>query len=453
MAFGRSGDPSQGNQSAATRDLAIKGWTNSKLASTPDQGVASLLVFLRKKSGDRQILSNKVVGRASNVLIITVYENDKDRFYHLNNFQWAGSTLTVEDSRSPTNNINRFQQNQAHDRSQNHHPSSQPSQPSRSAFGQNGSTPHGRYNQLPSGPRGGGNTHYNQPRNNTRFGAQDNSNKNDPLTNEVENTMISVLRRRYDPSLKLLSLNALGADEELLQIPGILGSDPAKVFEAIFTICKTKIFETPSKRDESVHSITLSDNGLDTVEQIMSLSRTFPRLRNLDLGNNKLASMDSLKYWKNQFRDLEHLILQGNPVNDLPDTLPTLRQWYPKLQLFNNLPVGNNQPIAPNVQQPPFQANPPLPLPAQAVPVVAGRLPHPEIPADSLFGVPQADKPAEILEREKMGLQFSFETKLRLAAVEECLTANNWDYALAMKNFLELKAQGAIPAEKFIPGV
>ncbi|KIW22877.1 uncharacterized protein PV07_11127 [Cladophialophora immunda] len=447
MAFGRSGDPSQGNQSAATRDLAIKGWTNSKLASTPDQGVASLLVFLRKKSGDRQILSNKVVGRASNVLIITVYENDKDRFYHLNNFQWAGSTLTVEDSRSPLGNINRFQQNQAHDRSQNHLPPSQPSQPARSTFGQNGTTPHGRHHQPPSGPRGGGNAPYNQPRNNPRFGAQD-INKNDPLTNEVENTMISVLRRRYDPSLKLLSLNALGADDELLQIPGILGSDPAKVFEAIFTLCKTKIFETPSKRDESVHSITLSDNGFESVEQIMSLSRTFPRLRNLDLGHNKLASMDSLKFWKNQFRDLEHLILQGNPVNDLPDTLSTLRQWYPKLKLFNNLPVGDNQPTASSVQQAPFQGNPQQPVPAPA-----GRLPHPEIPADSLFGVPQADKPAEILEREKMGLQFSFETKLRLAAVEECLAANNWNYALAMKNFMELKAQGAIPAEKFIPGV
>ncbi|KIX99044.1 uncharacterized protein Z520_05505 [Fonsecaea multimorphosa CBS 102226] len=442
MAFGRSGDPSQGNSSAATRDLAIKGWTNSKLASTPDQGVASLLVFLRKKSGDRQILSNKVVGRANNVLIITVYENDKDRFYHLNNFQWAGSTLIVEDSKPPPNSINRFQQNQAHDRSQNHLPSAQQSQPPRSTFGQNGTTPHGRH-QPPSGPRGGGNAHYNQPRNNPRFGAQDN-NRNDPLTNEVENTMISVLRKRYDPSLKLLSLNALGADEELLQIPGILGSDPAKVFEAIFTICKTKIFETPSKRDESVQSITLSNNGFESVEQIMSLSRTFPRLRNLDLGHNKFASMDSLKFWKNQFRDLEHLILQGNPVNDLPETLSTLRQWYPNLKLFNNLPVADNQSTAPNAQPP---------VPAQAVPVAAGRLPHPEIPADSLFGVPQADKPAEILEREKMGLQFSFETKLRLAAVEECLAANNWDYALAMKNFMDLKAQGAIPAEKFIPGV
>ncbi|KIW92192.1 uncharacterized protein Z519_07176 [Cladophialophora bantiana CBS 173.52] len=440
MAFGRTGDSSQGIQSAATRDLAVKGWTSSKLASTPDQGIASLLVFLRKKSGDRQILSNKVVGRANNVLIITVYENDKDRFYHLNNFQWAGSTLTVEDSRPPPN---RFQQNQPHDRSQSHQPSSQQSQPSRGTFGQNGTTLHGRHQQPPSGPRGGGTAQYSQPRN-PRFGAQDN--KNDPLTNEVENTMISVLRRRYDPSLRLLSLNALGSDEELLQIPGIVGSDPAKVFEAIFTICKTKIFETPSKRDESVQSITLSNNGFESVEQIMSLSRTFPRLRNLDLGHNKLANMDSLKFWKNQFRDLEHLILQGNPVNELPDTLPTLQQWYPKLKLFNNLPVGNRS-TTPNVQQPPFQA------PSQVVPVPAGRPQHPEIPADSLFGVPQADKPAEILEREKMGLQFSFETKLRLAAVEECLAANNWNYALAMKNFMELKAQGAIPAEKFIPGV
>lgn len=425
--------------------LAIKGWTTSKLASTkPDQGLESLLIFLEKKAS-RKILSSRLAGRT--VLLITINEHDKDRFTHLNGFTFAGATLIVEDARPPRNQSTlpqaqtQFSQPQPHNQtsfsqSQNQSLESRLSHPTRNQF-QNGTS-----NHPPTGPRA-------QNRQNHITGnARESRQPNDPLKSEVESVIISVIHKRYHAGDRHLILNTLVADPELLN-SGLSGQEPSKVYKAIFAICETKIWETPSKRKESVVSVSLRDNGIRSAQDIISLASVFPHLHNLDLSNNLLQDLGALKYWKNQFRDLEHLILTGNPVASLPDTLSTLLKWYPNLKLYNNEPVS----AATSSQQQAFAGG--AVQPAQIQPQVGTEAAplHPELPPGSTFGLPLPDKPAEVLLREQMGLQFSFETKLKMQWVENCLSANNWDYAAAMANFTELRAQGQIPGDAYIEGV
>ncbi|KAI1626976.1 hypothetical protein EDD37DRAFT_621045 [Exophiala viscosa] len=434
--------------------LAIKGWTTSKLATSKDQGLESLLIFLEKKSG-RKILSSRLAGRT--VLLITINDNDKDRFTHLNGFTFAGANLIVEDARPPRNQSGQPQaQNQfGLPQSQNHSRAPQPhnqpfesrlSQPSRNQF-QNGTS------NPPSGPRA-------QNRQNFVPGnVRDSRRPDDPLKSEVESVIISVIHKRYHAGDRHLILNTLVADPELLN-SGLSGQAPAKVYKAIFAICETKVWETQTKRKESVLSVSLRDNGITSAQDIISLSSVFPHLQNLDLSNNQLPDLGALKYWKNQFRDLQHLILIGNPVASLPDTLSTLLKWYPNLRMYNNEPVSAVMPnsqqafaggaVQPTVQ--PAQIQPQVPSQAPQPGTEPARL-HPEFPPGSTFGLPLPDKPADVLLREQMGLQFSFETKLKMQWVENCLSANNWDYAAAMANFTELRTQGQIPGDAYIEGV
>ncbi|KAK4936161.1 nuclear mRNA export, poly(A)+RNA binding protein [Elasticomyces elasticus] len=430
--------------------LAIKGWTTSKLATSKDQGLESLLIFLEKKSG-RKILSSRLAGRT--VLLITINENDRDRFTHLNGFTFAGAALIVEDARPPKNQSAQPQsQNQfGLPQSQNHSRAPQPhnqsfesrlSQPSRNQFQNGTSTP-------PSGPRA--QNRQNFVPGNTREARR----PNDPLTSEVESVIISVIHKRYHAGDRHLILNTLVADPELLN-SGLSGQEPSKVYKAIFAICETKIWETPSKRKESVTSVSLRDNGIKSAQDIISLSSVFPHLQNLDLSNNQLQDLGALKYWKNQFRDLQHLILIGNPVASLPDTLSTLLKWYPNLKMYNNEPVStaissNQQAFAGGAVQP-AQTQPQTPAQAPQPGTEPARL-HPEFPPGSTFGLPLPDKPADVLLREQMGLQFSFETTLKMQWVENCLSANNWDYTAAMANFTDLKEQGQIPGDAYIAGV
>lgn len=454
MAYGRPTQHADGST-----QLAIKGWTKSKIAAeSEDQGVGALLIFLSKKSS-RNILSYWLAGRT--VLIIEVNKADQDRFFHLEGFTFAGATLHVEEARNqsnrPQNQSQPQSQSQTHSqtypRSQNSASfESRVSQPSRGNY-QNGTS-----RPPPTGPRGQG------PQNRSAqvpiVPASEPRRGPNAVTTEVENLIISVIHRRYRPAEKHLVLNALVTEPDLLNA-GLDGVTPGKVYKAIFALCETKIWETQSKRDDSVSSVSLRDNGIKSVQDIISLASTFPRLQNLDLANNSLEDLGALKFWKNQFRDLEHLILTGNPIASKPDTLSTLLQWYPKLKLYNSEPVRG---VAANPTQPfgtgVLQSTQPHPTPtltpfppqqpqAGAPPATV----HPELPANSSFGAPLPDKPDNVLLREQMGLQFSFETKLKLQWVENCLSANSWDYATAMANFTQLKNQGQIPADAYLAGV
>ncbi|RVX69945.1 hypothetical protein B0A52_05780 [Exophiala mesophila] len=403
------------NGNDSTHQIAVKGWTSSKLSSNKDQGLESLLVFLEKKAG-RPLLQHRRAGQT--VLIITVNSHDKDRFYHLNGFTFAGATLVLEEARPPGNrshNQNSIDGRYPHQSHNNHS-----SQPQSSPFSSQ---------QPPRGPR-----------------AQQHHRQNDSATSEAENLIISIIRARYNAADKHLVLNALAADP-LITGSELVNSPPDKVWKSIFAMCERSVWETPSKRRESVTSVSLRDDHITSVKEILNLSSVFPTIQNLDLAGNQIPSLEEMRFWKNQFRELEHLILTGNPVAADPNTLPTLLKWYPKLKMYNGEPVAQAAQVPTGPAATPF-ANP-SPIPQQPEPTAS----HPEFPPGSTFGLPQEGKSMEQLQREQMGLQFSFETRLKMQWVENCLTANNWDYAAAIRNFQELRTANQIPPEAYITGV
>lgn len=439
------GNRPNGQNPSSTTQIAIKGWLKSNLANSKDQGVEALVGFLSKKAS-RPILSHTRAGAA--VLLITVDTQDQDRFFHLNGFTFSNATLIVEAARPPRSQFNQQShsnnnQNFSHNNSRGP-PSSNgiPTHPQNSFRGQ----AHGQ--AIPRGPRG-------QFQDNYSRNDSSSHRANDPTTTELENLIIEVIRERYHAGDKHLILNALVVDPKITT-SGLSSQDPVKVWKAIFTICEKHMWETASKRREAVQSVSLRDDNINSVKDILSLSNIFPTIKNLDLSNNHLADLDSLKFWKNQFRDLEHIILIGNPVSNNPDTLQTLLSWYPRLKLYNNEPVRDQagninipqiQPVLPNNALGGLNPNPSIPQ--QPTPTAS----HPEFPPGSTFGLPEPNKSAEVLQKEQMGLQFSFETKLKMQWVENCLSANNWVYEAAIANFTELRAQNQIPPEAYITGV
>ena len=428
MAFAR---PSQ--QQAGLTQLAVKGWASgpSKFAGDPASGLPSVIQFLERKSNCK-VHSYKDIGK-SHVLLIDVDENDVNRFYHLNGFNFAGATLTVEESKQSS-----------HAHQNGHNPPSAPRSDNR--FQTN--TPNGprslssRIEDAPSGPRSN-QRHFSQP-NDLINGAQRDG-QGQPPSNQTDAkpVIIEIIKQRYNAQEKYLTLEALAADP-LMQQSGLSSSSPARYFPAIFTICEKEIFETPAKRKEMVVSVSLSNNGLRTVQDVISLSATFPHLKNLDLSNNQISEVGDMRFWRNAFRSLEHLILTGNPIDAKPQAKQQLTRWYRNMRMMNNAPLAPNG--AANMALDAGNDINRAPSPAQPLPTQS----HPEFPEGSTFGVPQPGKSDDILLKEQMGLRFSFETRLKMQWVEQCLSANNFDYDKAMKNLQELVESGAVPADAFL---
>lgn len=425
MAFARQPQQPRGN----IIQLAVKGWASppSKFASDPPSGVSAIVTFLEKKS-QRKIHSYKDIGR-SHVLLIDVEEADADRFYHLNAFTFSGAALTVEQSKQST------------------HPQSNGAYPPPGPRLENRIT-----SNPPAGPRGAPNRFDNPalgPRSNQRNFQQSNDlingfqkggpRQQEPGKQEIETLLTQIIQNRYNVQEKYLTFEALATDP-LMQQSGLSQQSASKVFSAIFTICE-KVFETPAKRRDMVVSVSLSNNGLKTVQDAIALSATFPHLKNLDLSNNLIGEVGDLRYWRNSFRGMEHLILLGNPIDEKPQAKQQLTRWYRTLRLMNNAPVQPNAISLETGNDINRAPSPAQPLPTQS---------HPEFPEGSTFGVPQPGKTEDVLMKEQMGLRFSFETRLKMQWVEQCLSANGFDYDKAMRNLQELVEAGNVPAEAFL---
>ncbi|ETN37115.1 uncharacterized protein HMPREF1541_08105 [Cyphellophora europaea CBS 101466] len=455
MSFGsRVSHPNQQQPAApasGTVSLAVKGWASgpSKFAHNPTEGHSAILTWLNKRS-QRPLLSHRFVGRGSAVLIIEINANDRPRFDHLNGFTFSGGTIIVEEANAPRN------QQQPHNGAFN--PPSGPRGDHRA--------PSGPINdqRIPSGPRGG-------HQNNTRtFGANNggdlamNGNPNTPADSskaQLESILTNVIRKRYNANEQYLTLEALSADPDIVAA-GLHTSSASKVFTAIFTIAEKYVFETAAKRRDMVISISISNNGLTTVGDIIALNSTFPNIKNLDLSKNQLTDAGSFKYWRNGMRNLEHLIITDNPIDANPAEKEKLVRWWRRLKMLNGAPVTRGQGGAANTMaldapagpgalngNTPDRTNspaPPFAFANQARPTQG----HPEFPPDSMFGLPEPGKDEATLQKEQMGLRFSFETRLNMQMTEQCLVANGWDYDRARENLGELMGQGAIPAEAFL---
>ncbi|ODH50913.1 hypothetical protein GX48_02873 [Paracoccidioides brasiliensis] len=108
---------------------------------------------------------------------------------------------------------------------------------------------------------------------------------------------------------------------------------------------------------------------------------------------------------------------------------------------------GGSEAFVPEIEQ--SLVNPIVPPPTQT-PVPTQQQVHPE--AKDGFGLPAPGKTEDQVRKEQIVLETSFRTKMTLAFSEMALSGNNWDMQAALKNFEELKVQGKLPPDAFLPG-
>lgn len=460
--------------------LSVTNWTGSKASNNPDGGISSLRTWLENKS-KRHIQDAQVQG---DVMHIAINPKDLNNFTHIDGWRWAGKDIKItqgqldaqpQNLQNPRNNSsapsgprnsqsgfpprngqpqrgglasrvtggpnNNFSQNQP-----------QPQNQGKELFGQPPSGPRGgRFGQQPNGNVSNSNTNpFGKPQSNSYP-----NNNNKPASDDgVSNILIELIRGRYQPNNKFLDLGNLASDPAI-QAANLHTQNAEKVFAAIFVLCEKRIFETREKRTEMVEAISFKGNGLKSLKEILPAASTFVQTKALDLSDNNFSQMRDITWWKKRFPRLEQIILSGNPV-DSPQTREEVKTWYPNLQTYNLQPLnapwtGANG--APNQMEinPPVPSSSPIPG-AGPNGIIMTAQDHPEFPPGSTFGLPVEGKSEEQVIKEQMGLKFSYETHLKIALTEECLTANNWDYDKAMIHLNNLFSAGSIPADAFLSG-
>ncbi|PYH96405.1 mRNA export factor mex67 [Aspergillus ellipticus CBS 707.79] len=105
-----------------------------------------------------------------------------------------------------------------------------------------------------------------------------------------------------------------------------------------------------------------------------------------------------------------------------------------------------NQPAVPQAAAPAA----PLAAPVAAPPAAA--LPGAVPGAPDGYGMPVPGKPDAQVQQEQLVLQMSSKTRMTLQYSEMALTGNGWNIDVALKNFEELKTQGTLPPDAFLPG-
>ncbi|KAI9770279.1 MAG: nuclear mRNA export, poly(A)+RNA binding protein [Geoglossum simile] len=270
-------------------EIRVWGLRESKAASNRDGGVSDLLAFLeRKANGPDTKPGDAVRIRKSrpdgDSMIIYVRPEDTPKILRLDTFQFAQSKLTIEKC-------------------------------------------HG------------------QPTKNEATKAFGSTNAGSSL--ELKQVFANLLNRRYGMEQKFLDLSSLRTDETLTgrQFFGT-GSRGSNLFPALMSTAG-RLFTSSKEKREAVVSVSLSGNGLNNVSMVSSLAQTFPDIKNLDLSNNDFADMRSLDAWRWKFRNLDHLILTGNPIENLMPTYSTeILQWYPTLRMLNGVQVRSDQELA-----------------------------------------------------------------------------------------------------------
>ncbi|KAJ6445999.1 mRNA export factor mex67 [Purpureocillium lavendulum] len=178
-------------------------------------------------------------------------------------------------------------------------------------------------------------------------------------TQELRAKLQSILGQRYLGDNKLLKLDSLASDAELVTLGMFETRERAlKTFKGLMAICDG-LFKTPTAKREAVESISLANNSIDDVVQVDSVATTFPHLKNLDMSGNQIANIQGLERWKGKFRELETIYTTGNAIETAePNLQATLLQWFPKLQDINGVRVRTAEQIA---QQ--EEASRPKPIP------------------------------------------------------------------------------------------
>lgn len=159
--------------------------------------------------------------------------------------------------------------------------------------------------------------------------------------------MQNILGQRYIQDTKLLKLDALASDAELVNLGMFENRERAlKTFKGLMAICDG-LFKTLKEKREAVESMSLANNSIDDVVQVETVAITFPQLKNLDMSGNQIASMQGLDRWKGKFRELETLYMVGNPIEQTdPNYQAVLLDWFPKLNNINGNELRTPEQIA-----------------------------------------------------------------------------------------------------------
>lgn len=159
-------------------------------------------------------------------------------------------------------------------------------------------------------------------------------------TQELRAKLQTILGQRYLSANKLLKLDALATDAELVNLGMFQTRERAlKTFKGLMAICDG-LFPTMEEKNKAIESISLAGNSIDDISQVESVATTFPQLKNLDMSGNQLGNMQALERWKGRFKALETLYMSGNPIEATDPTYQaTLLEWFPQLQNINGAQV------------------------------------------------------------------------------------------------------------------
>ncbi|TQV97177.1 hypothetical protein V2A60_000192 [Cordyceps javanica] len=166
-------------------------------------------------------------------------------------------------------------------------------------------------------------------------------------TQELRAKLQSILGSRYFQDNKLLKLDALSTDAELVQLGMFENRERAlKTFKGLMVICDD-LFKTAQEKRDAIESISVASNGIDDVAQVENVANTFPQLKNLDMSGNQIANMKAMERWKGKFKELKTLYMAGNPIEAADPTYQnTLLEWFPKLQDINGVELRTAAQIA-----------------------------------------------------------------------------------------------------------
>ncbi|KAF4955381.1 hypothetical protein FSARC_11867 [Fusarium sarcochroum] len=167
------------------------------------------------------------------------------------------------------------------------------------------------------------------------------------VTQELRTKLKEILSSRYLGDNKLLKLDTLASDAELVTLGMFESRERAlKTFKGLMAICDG-LFKTAKEKQDAIESISLASNNIDDVAQVEVVATTFPHLKNLDMSGNQVASMQALQSWKGKFRHLETIYMAGNPIETSDPNYPaTLLEWFPKLQNINGNQLRTPEQIA-----------------------------------------------------------------------------------------------------------
>ncbi|ATY58676.1 mRNA export factor mex67 [Cordyceps militaris] len=166
-------------------------------------------------------------------------------------------------------------------------------------------------------------------------------------TQELRAKLQAILGSRYFQANKLLKLDALSTDQELVRLGMFENAERAlKTFKGLMVICDD-LFKTAQEKRDAIESISVASNGIDDVTQVEIVANTFPELKNLDMSGNRIATIKAMERWKGKFKELKTLYMTGNPVETAdPSYQTTLLEWFPKLQDINGVHLRTAAQIA-----------------------------------------------------------------------------------------------------------